>query len=167
MDDLTIRATRDDEHARLEDVERAADTVLETLLRPERPFTPTPAADRGSAPGFTLVAEDGNGRLVGFVHVLEDADEAHLEQVSVLPDHGRRGTGRALVEAACAGARDRGHRAITLRTFADVPWNAPFYRSAGFVESEPSDAAQLAREADERASGLDRLGRRVQMTREL
>lgn len=167
MDDVTIRAARSDEHARLEDVERTADTVLEALLRPERPFTPTPAAERASAPGFTLVAEDGTGRLVGFVHVLEDGDGAHLEQVSVLPDHGRRGIGRVLVEAACAGARERGHRSITLRTFADVPWNAPFYRSAGFVESEPSDAAQLARAANEHTSGLDRLGRRVQMTREL
>ncbi len=167
MDDVTIRVARDDEHALLEDVERAADTVLETLLRPETPFAPTPAAERASAPGFTLVAEDGTGRVLGFVHVLEEPDGAHLEQVSVLPEHGRRGIGRALVEAACDGARARGHRSITLRTYADVPWNAPFYRSAGFVETEPSGADQLARQQAERASGLDRLGRRVQMTREL
>lgn len=167
MDDLTIRAARIDEHAGLEDVERAADTVLETLLRPERPFAPTPGADRASAPGFTLVAQGGTGRLLGFVHVLEDADGTHLEQVSVLPDHGRRGIGRALVEAACVEARERGHRSITLRTYVDVPWNAPFYRSAGFAESEPSGAVQLARRADERTAGLDRLGRRIQMTRQL
>lgn len=167
MDDVTIRPARTDEHVLLEEVEHAADTVLETLLQPEQPFAPTPAAERASAPGFTLVAEDGTGEVVGFVHVLDARDEAHLEQVSVLPDHGRRGIGRALVEAACAEARERGHRSITLRTFADVPWNAPFYRSVGFTETVPATATQLARQATEQATGLDRLGRRVQMTREL
>jgi GNAT superfamily N-acetyltransferase len=167
VDDLTLRAARDDENVLLEDVEREADTLLEALLRPTTPFVPAPATERTSAPGFTLVAEDGTGQLVGFVHVLEDAGEAHLEQVSVRPSHGRRGIGRALVGAACTRARDRGHRSITLRTFADVPWNAPFYRSVGFVETEPAGDAQLARQAAERTAGLDRLGRRVQMTREL
>jgi hypothetical protein len=53
---------------------------------------------------------------------------------------------------------------MTLRTYADLPWNGPFYRTCGFVESLP-DREFLERlvEAESRL-GLDRYGRRLQMT---
>lgn len=121
---------------------------------------------RAQAPGFLLVArERARGPLVGFVHVLEPAvGPAHLEQLSVLPSHGRRGHGRALVTAALREASLRGHREITLRTYAEVPFNAPFYRSCGFEESQPTTAFQRRLVDVEQEQGLMRYGRRVQMT---
>ncbi|MDA0563958.1 GNAT family N-acetyltransferase [Streptomonospora sp. S1-112] len=59
---------------------------------------------------------------------------AHLEQLAVHPDHGRRGVGSALLEAACAFARERGFAAMTLTTFRNVGWNAPWYARRGFAE---------------------------------
>ncbi len=112
-----------------------------------------------------LVAdESATGTIVGFVHVLESGEIAHLEQISVLPEHGRRGYGRRLLEAAMDEARSRGFERLTLRTYADVPWNAPFYAGLGFVETEPmTDFHKSLVDVEERL-GLDRYGRRVEMT---
>jgi hypothetical protein len=51
-----------------------------------------------------------------------------------------------------------------LRTYADVPWNGPFYTRAGFVETSPAtDFHKHLAEVEERL-GLDLYGRRIQMT---
>ncbi|MGI9823888.1 GNAT family N-acetyltransferase [Agromyces sp. Marseille-Q5079] len=151
-----------------ESIENEADALLVALLRPEH-WTPAPTGrERGSLPGFTLMAvERGTERAVGFVHVLEVDGFAHLEQVSVLPDATRRGFGRRLVEAAVDEAAARGYDRITLRTFADVPWNAPFYATCGFVETEPASEFHRGLVAVEERLGLPALGRRIQMTRRL
>jgi N-acetylglutamate synthase-like GNAT family acetyltransferase len=90
-----------------------------------------------------------------------------LEQLSVLPDYGRRGLGRTLVESAMAEAARRGYDSISLRTFAAVPWNGPFYRSCGFVETRPESPFHTALLRDEISAGSDRRGRRIQMTAQL
>lgn len=65
---------------------------------------------------------------------------------------------------ASAEERARAWR-VTLITYADVPWNAPFYRRHGWAESaDLSPALRLLRE-HEQALGLDDHGRRVVMAR--
>jgi GNAT superfamily N-acetyltransferase len=153
----------------LQGIEDRADRILVERLSPAAWWPAPTGAERAAEPGFLLVAEDAeaDAALVGFAHVLEVDGLAHLEQVAVPPEHGRRGHGGALLEAAAGEARRRGHRRITLRTFADVPWNAPAYARAGFVEEEPSTPFHLGLVATEARLGLDRLGRRIQMGREL
>jgi hypothetical protein len=52
---------------------------------------------------------------------------------------------------------------MTLCTFADVPWNAPFYGRHGFEElSDPGPELRALRATESRL-GLDDLGRRVVM----
>ena len=123
-------------------------------------------------PGFVLVAEHPGDEttspaLAGFVHVLELEGHAHLEQLSVLPAFGRRGIGRRLVSAAMAEGRRRGHSKMTLRTYADVPWNAPFYASCGFTRTEPDTPLLRSLVQIEADLGLLEHGDRVQMTAEL
>jgi GNAT superfamily N-acetyltransferase len=154
----------------LQGIEDRADRILVELLRPAEWWPAPTGAERAAEPGFLLVAEDADaddGTLVGFAHVLEVDGLAHLEQVAVPPEHGRRGHGGALVEAAAAEAARRGHPRITLRTFADVPWNAPAYARAGFVEEEPATPFHLRLAETEARLGLDLLGRRIQMGRAL
>ncbi|MEQ1786450.1 MAG: GNAT family N-acetyltransferase, partial [Acidimicrobiales bacterium] len=91
---------------------------------------------------------------------------AHLEQLSVRPESGGRGIGTALIEAVVAWARQRGDAEVTLTTFRDVPFNAPFYAARGFAVVEEDDwtdglRALVAREA---AHGLD-VSARVVMRR--
>ncbi len=123
--------------------------------------------ERAAKDGFLLVSGEP---AVGFVHVLNLDGNAHLEQVSVHPDHGRRGVGAALVEAACAEARRRGFAAITLMTYADLPWNGPFYQHHGFVEvdeDEPRLPYQRRLAETEQRLHLADHGRRVLMRRAL
>ncbi|UNO43746.1 GNAT family N-acetyltransferase [Streptomyces sp. MST-110588] len=80
---------------------------------------------------------------------------AHIEQVSVHPDGARRGIGRALIDRA---ERDSGLAAVTLTTFAHVPWNAPYYARIGFrelAEDELTPGLRAIR-VREAAHGLDR-----------
>ncbi len=69
----------------------------------------------------------------------EDGVGAHLEQLSVHPDHGGRGIGRALLRAGIEWAGAHGYDQLTLVTYRLVPWNGPFYASEGFVEAGPAD----------------------------
>jgi GNAT superfamily N-acetyltransferase len=108
-----------------------------------------------------------NDRPVGFVcvEVLEPG-AAHLEELDVHPDHGRRGVGRRLVLAVCDWAEHAGFDSVTLSAFRDVPWNAPFYATLGF-EVLPKAALSPALDAvvaDEARRGLD-VDRRVVMRR--
>ena len=117
--------------------------------------------------GIALVAV-ADGRLVGFVlaGLLDDA--LHVYELSVLPDAGGRGIGSALLGAVDAAARDRGRGTVTLSTFADIPWNAPFYARRGFAPVDPPEwgpAFHLLHHL-EQAAGLP-IERRVFMRKEL
>jgi GNAT superfamily N-acetyltransferase len=98
------------------------------------------------------------GAPVGFAHVeLVEPNAAHLEELDVHPDHGRRGVGARLVTAVCRWAADRGFDRVTLTTFRRVPWNMPFYARLGFEEIPPAarTPALQAIVQDETRRGLD------------
>ena len=128
-----------DDVALLPDLEHAAATVTAArwrglAVRPEvfdavNPVETFTAAQRE---GRLWVVRDGAGRPIGFALASVIAGYAHLEELDVLPEHARRGVGTALVHAVCDWARDAGFPAVTLRTYADLPWNGPFYRRCGF-----------------------------------
>lgn len=104
---------------------------------------------------------------IGFAHVEIVDGVAHLEEIDVLPEYGRRGIGAALVRAVCEWAA-REYDAVTLTTFVHLPWNAPFYRGLGFREIPPSEIATglAAIIEDEGRRGLD-LTTRIAMRLEL
>jgi GNAT superfamily N-acetyltransferase len=87
----------------------------------------------GIAHGILRVAEV-DGQAVGFALCGEIDGGAHLFEMDVVPEHGRRGIGSALLESVCREAVERGFSAMTLTTLRDVPWNAPFYAGRGFAE---------------------------------
>jgi len=122
---------------------------------------------RGACDGGLRVAEMG-GEAVGFALFGELDGHAHLFEMDVLPEHGRRGIGGALLEDVCAQARRRDFRAITLTTLRDVPWNAPFYAKHGFSEPIEKEWSQGLREivVRERMLGFP-MRLRVVMRREL
>jgi GNAT superfamily N-acetyltransferase len=87
----------------------------------------------GIESGILRVAE-ADGAAVGFALCGTVDGHAHLFEMDVLPEHGRRGIGGALLQSVCDAAGARGLAAMTLTTLRAVPWNAPFYASRGFVE---------------------------------
>lgn len=85
--------------------------------------------------GATFVAV--TNRLAGFAMVETLDGEAHLIEIDVDPDHQGEGLGRRLIEAGADWARSKGLEAMTLTTYRDVPWNAPYYARLGFASFEP------------------------------
>ena len=118
--------------------------------------TPVEAFARAQRAGRLWVATSAGGTPVGFALVVVIAEYAHLDELDVLPLHGGQGIGSALLAQVCSWATDAGYPAVTLRTFRDVPWNAPFYARRGFriVDSAALSQAHVALEASERDEGL-------------
>ncbi len=108
-------------------------------------------------------------RVVGYALASVVDGEAHLDQVSVVDDAGRRGVGTALIDAVSGWARspESGVEAdsVTLTTFAEVAWNGPLYERLGFVVVDDPGPELAAIRAAEIAKGLDASGRRVAMRR--
>jgi GNAT superfamily N-acetyltransferase len=158
----SVRSAEPEDLAQLPDIDRRAESLFRVagLDLPEIPF-PVDALHESKA---VFVA----GRPpVAFVQVDEVDGVAHLQELAVLPAHMRQGVGSALLAAACDWARTAGYPAITLSTYADVAWNAPFYASRGFTELVDL-TPELAELRDwERDIGLDAVGRRIAMRRDL
>jgi GNAT superfamily N-acetyltransferase len=118
--------------------------------------------------GRAWVHADADDRPVAYL-LAEAVDGcAHLEQVSVHPDHEHRGLGRELIGALTEWAAARGLPAITLTTYVEVPWNGPYYERLGFRflgDEELTPGLRRIRRA-EADRGLDRWPRAA-MRREI
>jgi len=132
--------------------------------------TPLAILESALARGHLWVALAPTGECVGSARVERSGERLHLEQLDVLPEHGGRGLGRALVGAIERWASENGVVELTLTTYRDVPWNAPFYTRLGFtiIETAELDADLAARRSRDRAGhGLDaprRLGQAAEPT---
>ncbi len=103
-----------------------------------------------------LVAEYGEA-LCGFALLEQHGADGWLQEFDVPLAFGGQGIGRALLAFSCAWARSRGCRRLTLTTFRNVPFNAPFYARFGFEELAPEETLpDHIREAlaQEQAAGL-------------
>ena len=89
--------------------------------------------------GRLWVAATEQDEPVGFALLSEIDGAIHLEELDVHPAHGRRGIGAALLKQVCAWAEMAAYPGVTLSTFRDVPWNAPFYARHGFRELRPEE----------------------------
>ncbi|WP_344103912.1 GNAT family N-acetyltransferase [Nocardiopsis rhodophaea] len=155
-----IRPIESADVPRLVSVSRAADTMFAEAGLDLPPDDPRETLAQAAS---VLVAGDP---LCGLAALTALDGGAHLEQLAVHPDHGRQGIGSALLEAACACAREWGSAAMTLTTFRDLPWNGPWYARRGFVE-HPARlwGADLA--AQWRAEADIQIAPRVAMVRRL
>jgi GNAT superfamily N-acetyltransferase len=152
-------------------IELAAAAMLEghapeSILREttsEQDFCEAQADDRL----WVALADDA---AVGFAHVqILERGAAHLSEIDVHPDHGRKGLGRRLVTAVCEWAAAAGYRQVTLTTFRDIPWNMPFYATLGFeeVSSHELSPQLVSVVQDETRRGLDATRRVVMRYRTL
>lgn len=159
-----VRPARTGDLALLPAIEAEADRLFDGIG--VGPLPPAAGVDELAAASCVLVA----GRPpVGFARMEIVDGRAHLEQLSVHPAHGRQGIGARLLDACCRWAAEEGHVVVTLCTFADVAWNAPFYARHGFVPV-PEDRLTPGLRALRRREvelGLDAKGRRTVMVKSL
>ncbi|MEE6263192.1 GNAT family N-acetyltransferase [Plantactinospora sonchi] len=168
---MRTRLVEEDELELLRDIERAAGACFREIGMPEvADDEPLPVAVLAEyrRDGRIRVAVDGTDRPIAYLVSAEVDGNVHIEQVSVHPGHARRGIGRRLLDEEADRAVTHGVPAMTLTTFAEVPWNAPYYARCGFrVLAEPEWGPGLrAIRALEEAHGLDRWPR-LCMSRDL
>jgi GNAT superfamily N-acetyltransferase len=154
-----IRSARLDDLSVLGDIERAAGAAFRRLgMAAVADADPLSVSELigFQAAGRAWVAVDEADVPVAYLLVEVVDGNGHIEQVSVHPDLARRGLGRTLLDAADRWAARCGLSALTLTTYADVPWNAPYYARLGFAIVAEGDLTEGLRRIRERedASGL-------------
>jgi predicted N-acetyltransferase YhbS len=133
--DCKIRLARPDDLLLIQEVERAAGKMftetefsfvadaepmaIEWLRKRQGEDQVWVAVDEGDKPTAYAVIEMVDGLV-------------HLHEISVHPAQGRKGIGKKLIHTVCEWAKQTGKSAVTLSTFRDVAWNAPYYGRLGF-----------------------------------
>ena len=157
---VTLRRSRFDDAPVLQEIERRAGEQFRDVGMPDvadaEPDSIETLASYAND-GRSWVAVDSDDQPVAYLIVDTIDGEAHIEQVSVLPEHQGSGVGRALIDQARAWAVEQQLPAITLTTFIDVPWNRPLYEHLGFTVMAESDLGPELRSVrdHEGAHGLD------------
>ncbi|MFI7115458.1 GNAT family N-acetyltransferase [Amycolatopsis sp. NPDC049868] len=154
-----IRPATPEDLPALQDIERAAGEPFRALgMAAIADDDPPSIADLTAfqRDGRAWVWDTGDGPVAYLLAEVVDG-HGHIEQVSVHPDHARRGLGRRLIEHAAVWASREGLAGLTLTTYAEVPWNAPYYARLGFATLDEEDltAGLRAVRAHEIARGLD------------
>ncbi len=145
----------------IQQIERRAGEVFRTVgmaqIADDEPVTAADFAPFLRTDG-AWVALDDHDQVIGYLLVEQLDEAAHIEQVTVHPAAARHGIGAGLIDRAGAWAAGRGLGSLTLTTFSEVGWNAPYYLRLGFTIIEPAEQgpALARRVADEAAGGLAR-----------
>ncbi|GLY05965.1 GNAT family N-acetyltransferase [Actinoplanes sp. NBRC 101535] len=166
-----IRAARADDLVVLQEIEVAAGRAFAAIgmdaVARDEPL-PVDELSEYQRDGRAWVAVDAADRPVAYAIAKWVDGLAHVEQVSTHPDHAGHRIGAALIDRIAGWAREHGSPALTLTTFADVAWNAPYYERLGFrrLADDAVTPGLRAIRAEENAHGLDRWPRLV-MRREI
>lgn len=161
------RDARPDEIDAIRALERASAQRFAGLMDALAADEPTPTtvlAARSAVGGLVVAVEDGT--LAGFVMFRPVEDRLYVEQIDVLPAFAGRRIGAALLDEIARRARAAGLAGLSLSTFREVPWNAPYYRRLGFSEVAALTPGMLAIRAEHLARGLDE-DARVFMVRDI
>ncbi|MCA1675418.1 MAG: GNAT family N-acetyltransferase [Actinobacteria bacterium] len=153
---MPIRLATTSDIAQIQTIEEEAGKLFRDMgmvqVADEPPPTTASLIDTLEQQHAWVFADDA-GATVAFILIASVDGDCHIEQVSVRPSHSRRGIGRELIEHAAGAARAKGQHALTLTTFRDVPWNAPYYERLGFTalaEDEMGPGLALAFARDDR-----------------
>jgi len=131
-------------HAEIDDIPAliSVDKAASALFEPTGLLSPDALDDHVPAEVLeteiplcnVFAARNRHGWAVGFALIRPRGTGLYLDQISVHPDHGKKGLGRALVIRTLAEAEARKLPHVSLSTFRDLAWNGPFYASLGFRE---------------------------------
>ena len=107
-------------------------------------------------------------KVIGFLLALPVDGRAHVLEVATEYGSQGKGFGRRLFAEFHSWAADIGYSEVTLTTYRDVPWNAPFYERMGYqiIAVDARRPELMTIRAEEAAAGFDRAPR-VAMERPL
>ena len=133
---MDIRPARPADFERLQEIERRAGELFRSVgldaIADDDPFS----LEELAAADVLVAVVDGGVVAYALTMVLDGT--THVEQLSVDPAFGGQGIGRRLLDHL-------GHP-LTLTTFRDVIWNAPFYQKLGFLMLDDALAGERVRQ---------------------
>ncbi len=132
MTNVIIRPARPHDLQALPLIERAAAAIFRTTPYAYLADDDPVSAEVDLAHEYVWVAVNQADQPIAFAIVGLLDESVHLHELDVHPDYARQGLGRRLIATVAEWARARGATALTLTTFADVPWNGPYYARLGF-----------------------------------
>jgi GNAT superfamily N-acetyltransferase len=131
---MIIRTGTDSDYRLLDEIEARSDRTFLRLPGFEDIMNePRLAADLGpDAPADSMLFVAETEEPIGFIYVRDLDDCIHVTQLSVVPEAQGMGAGTGLLNAVATAAKQKNKRGLTLTTFKDVSWNAPYYARRGF-----------------------------------
>ncbi|WP_282604903.1 GNAT family N-acetyltransferase [Pelagibius sp. Alg239-R121] len=143
---VRIRAARADEAEHLCEVEFLAGARFRSIgmakiseRSPSQPSVFTAAAQHQRLLVADIMVKDQVlEEAVGFAAFGTLDGHPHLLELDVIPGYAGQRIGASLIDAVAKVAiQKRQGSWLTLTTFRDVPWNAPYYRRLGFKAVSP------------------------------
>ncbi len=135
--DWSVRLAHPEDAEAFTEVEEDAARLLRDAPSLARVTIPPP---RSSAEYRAIIAQRQSlasvaaGRIIGFAAARPAGRELHLHELNVARAYQRNGIGGTLLRALQIDARNAGFASITVHTFRDIAWNAPFFAAYGFTE---------------------------------
>ncbi len=160
---MTLRPAVEGDLSRLIAIELDAGEVFRTVgldaIADQEPDDPVTL--RGHIADGTAWVAERDGDVIGYAVASTVDGHAHLGQVSVIRAAQGFGVGRSLIDRVERWGREQRSGSITLTTFADVPWNGPYYARLGYEPLPPSELTPglAVIRANETAAGIDLLPR--------
>ncbi|MTC57901.1 MULTISPECIES: GNAT family N-acetyltransferase [Providencia] len=113
------------------------------------------------AQGMEWLAVDQHDKPVGFIMAQRLADSLHIVELSVCQSAQGQGLGKKLINQIISFAKIQQISQVTLTTFREVAWNAPYYQRLGFSIIEPAQLTEplqeiLQHEIDAGFQAIDR-----------
>jgi ribosomal protein S18 acetylase RimI-like enzyme len=165
--DWTIRTAQPADAGELPAIELSAGRRF--LAIPELGFLadaddmPAETHQRYIAQGTEWVAVNATGEIVGFLAAEIFGRDLHVWELAVRADSQNQGIGSGLIETATAFACEQGLASLTLTTFANVVWNAPWYERLGFVVTLTDERLTTIVQAETERGLPDRCAMRMKL----
>lgn len=171
MSATTIRPATVCDIERIREIEVDAGEMFRAIGLDAVADDPPPARDILSShiDDRTAWVAEVDGRVVGYaISSIVDV-EGHLDQVSLERGAAGQGIGARLISEVIRWSKESGCTSLTLTTFRDVAWNAPYYARLGFsVLADNECGPQLLElRAMERQGGIEvrpRVAMRLQLS---
>lgn len=161
LSDMGIRKAILEDIDLLPALEKAAGEIFRTIGMDEIANSDLPTADDYAAylthgAIYVTTSDEDETTLTGFILLAPFENAGHIYEVSVHPKFQRQGIGGRLLAQANDWAQASGFNRITLTTFTNVPWNAPYYETKGFklIEESTYSPAQKILAENEMLHGL-------------
>ncbi|HGN1705601.1 TPA: GNAT family N-acetyltransferase [Providencia rettgeri] len=78
------------------------------------------------------IAVNDKNEPIGFINTEKHEGSLHICELSVCQNWQGKGVGKQLIKQVFTAALAMKMDSVTLTTFRDVPWNAPYYQYLGF-----------------------------------